>query len=200
MNGWEERPFEQAVAELLAPEQLEAARRVPEERTGYVVWGEYGRILEGYLDVFPREQLLVLYTTELAADPAGTVRRVFEFLDVAPDYVPDNLGINYRTTAEQRRVSWLDLSAAQAAMARSSVARRAWRALPERTRRRANSGFDAANYLTELWNRRTGAPAGGNGTAGGTATDDDVLGPLRAHYAADAERRHDRTGDPPPWT
>ena len=35
---------------LLKPDALDGARRVPEENTGYVVWGEYARILGGYLD------------------------------------------------------------------------------------------------------------------------------------------------------
>jgi hypothetical protein len=200
MNGWDTRPFEQAVADLLEPDALEAARRTPEERTGYVVWGEYGRILGGYLELFPREQLLVLYTSELADDPTRTVQRVFEFLDVRADYVPDNLGTSYRTTAQQRRVPWLNLSAAQAAAAQSRTARRVWRALPERARRRANSAYDNMSYMTELWNRRTNRASGDNGARTGTADAEGVLSALRAHYADDAARLSALIGAPPPWT
>src|SRR5437588_10561271 len=64
-EGWDTRSVDQAVDELLQPEALEKARRDIHEITGYVVFGEYGRILGGYLDVFPREQLLVVFTRDL---------------------------------------------------------------------------------------------------------------------------------------
>ena len=97
--GWENRPFDQAIADMLRPQALASARARPAERTGYISWGEYGRILAGYFAVFPREQMLVIYTTELKEDPAEVMRRVFEFVGVADDFVPPNLGAVYRATA-----------------------------------------------------------------------------------------------------
>jgi hypothetical protein len=38
---------------------------------------------------FPRERILVLLFDELAADPAGTMRRVYEFLGVDAGFTPD---------------------------------------------------------------------------------------------------------------
>jgi hypothetical protein len=48
----------------------------------YAARGRYAEQLERWLDAFPREQLLVLFTEELAADTAGTYRRVLDFLGV----------------------------------------------------------------------------------------------------------------------
>ncbi len=50
----------------------------------YKARGLYAEQLERWLALFPREQLLVLLTDELAADPGGTYRRVLDFLAVAP--------------------------------------------------------------------------------------------------------------------
>lgn len=46
----------------------------------YVARGRYAAQLERWFDVFPREQLLVLASEDLASDPAGTYARVLEFL------------------------------------------------------------------------------------------------------------------------
>lgn len=50
----------------------------------YTSRGLYAEQLERWLAVFPREQLLVLLTDELAEDPGGTYRRVLDFVGVAP--------------------------------------------------------------------------------------------------------------------
>jgi hypothetical protein len=46
----------------------------------YVARGRYAEQLERWFGAFPREQLLVLLSDELAADTAGTYRRVLDFL------------------------------------------------------------------------------------------------------------------------
>jgi Sulfotransferase domain len=48
----------------------------------YAARGRYAEQLERWLDAFPREQLLVVLTDDLAADTAGTYARVLEFLGV----------------------------------------------------------------------------------------------------------------------
>jgi hypothetical protein len=50
----------------------------------YVARGLYAEQLERWFAAFPREQLLVLLTDELADDTAGTYRRVLDFLGAAP--------------------------------------------------------------------------------------------------------------------
>jgi hypothetical protein len=55
----------------------------------YLARGLYARQLERWLAVFPSEQLLVLPSEELAADPAGTYQRVLDFLGAAPHELRD---------------------------------------------------------------------------------------------------------------
>jgi len=97
----EPRSFDQAVTELLQPQQLSHARQsVPPrhahgfepEQAFYLAWSEYGRILADYLEWFPREQLLVLTTDELKHDPAQTLDRVLEFIGLPAGYRPADLG------------------------------------------------------------------------------------------------------------
>ncbi len=191
LNQWDGRSFDQAIRDQLEPDALLAARRLPDERTGYVVWGEYGRLLEGYLDVFLREQLLVLFLTDLKDRPAEVVQRVLRFLGVDPNFVPDNLGTTYRPGASARRVDWLDLKTAQAAAADSRLLRRLWHAIPEPTRRHIDRQFDRTNYRMDLWNRKASAAV--------SPSQVDVTSALRAHYDEDANRLRAIVGIPP-WS
>jgi sulfotransferase family protein len=50
----------------------------------YKARGRYAQQLERWLAVFPQEQLLVVPTDDLGADPQGTHARVLEFLGAAP--------------------------------------------------------------------------------------------------------------------
>jgi len=45
--------------------------------------------LRGFWTRFPRERILVLLFQDFAADPAGTMRRVYDFLAVDPRFTPD---------------------------------------------------------------------------------------------------------------
>lgn len=50
----------------------------------YVERGFYGRQLAQALTLFPRDRLLLLRAADLSRDPAATMARVAEFLDLAP--------------------------------------------------------------------------------------------------------------------
>ena len=50
----------------------------------YLARGRYAEQLERWFAVFPREQLLVLPSEDLAADPGQAYRRVLEFLEASP--------------------------------------------------------------------------------------------------------------------
>ena len=179
--GWERRPFDQAIAEMLRPRALASARARPAERTGYISWGEYGRILAGYFEVFPREQLLAIYTAELKQDPAEVMRRVFEFVGVADDYVPPNLGAVYRATAAAPRRSPAlkrALDSAQAATGRTALGRRLY----------VDRLLVKAAYRVDTWNRVYPR----NAFAHVQATPREARGPsaatraaLREHYEQD---------------
>jgi hypothetical protein len=155
MNEQESRPFDEAVEALLQVESLELSRRRPEEKTGYVTWGEYGRILTAYLEVFPRDQLMVAFTDELESEPERLMRRLHSFIGVSPDVVPGNLGTRYRERATARRVSRLNPSALQSGVANNVAARTVWHELPPGVRLHIERGFARAAYRVNLWNQKS---------------------------------------------
>ena len=109
MERAESRSFDDAITDLIAPDALKEARVAPTRTNAYVVNGEYCRVLAGYLRTFPREQLMVIFSDELAAEPAATLARVFTFIGVAADFVPDNLNTRYRVGATKQRMPGFDL-------------------------------------------------------------------------------------------
>ena len=197
MNEIETRPFAQAVDELLRPEALEQARREPREVTGYVAWGEYGRLLTGYFETFSEGQILVTFTEDLERDPEGLLRRVYGFLGVRSDFTPENIGARYRVGATERRLSWLGTDSRlnpwtlQRALTGSTAAKGLWHALPEPARRRIDRGFGRISYKMDLWNRRTKVDS--------SEADRTTLERLRAHYEHDARKLATLLGTDPPW-
>jgi hypothetical protein len=200
MNGFDRRSFDEAIKDLLRPQTLERSRRNPQLSTGYVTWGEYGRILSGYFDVFPREQILVLFTDELACSPERFLRRVHEFLDVKSDFMPDNLGTRYRVGRTERRFSWLSPSegswpgphgTVKRALAHNPGTQAIWRSLPEPGRQRIKRGLARVLYRLDLWNQRQGA------------TKDDpepsTVARLGEHFAKDADELAALLVESPPW-
>jgi hypothetical protein len=195
MRGQEQRPFDAAIGELLRPEALAESRARPSVRSSYVVLGEYGRLLQGYFDVFPREQLLVLFHDELERDPAAVCARVFAFLGVDSEFVPPNLGQRYNEAAGRRRFRWMDLTKWQRAAARSTALKGLWRRLPHSSRRRILKRFDRTVWRLFLWNRVPADPLEDPDQVSA-----ETLTALRAHYREDAERLRALLGTAPPWT
>jgi hypothetical protein len=177
MSGQERRTFGDAIDDLLRPEWLATSRRHPDESTGYVTWGEYGRILTAYLEVFPRDQLMVAFTDELKHAPEQLLRRVHEFVGVSPNVVPNNLGTKYRQGATRRRFSRLSPSAVQRTVSSNPATRSIWHLLPPSGRRRIDRSFAHLSYKVELWNQRSDT----NVTTPSATT----LDRLRKHYEQD---------------
>jgi hypothetical protein len=192
----ETRSFDEAISELLEPEALVAARHEPRETTGYVVFGEYGRVLSNYLQLFPREQLLVVFTGELAANPQSVLRRIFEFIEVDPDFVPDNLGVRYLQGSRSRRLNWLNLYQWQMTVSSVPFLRSAWHALPRSARIRIDTHFRTLELRARLWNRRAGTGGQDQQAAGRTS---ETNRRLAEHYRADAEVLSQLIGVTPPW-
>lgn len=195
MRGQERRPFDVAIAAHLQDDALTRARRFPEETTGYVTWGEYGRILAGYLDVFAREQLLVTFTSELERSPAQLLRRVHAFIGVDADFQPRDLGERYRVGATVRGFewrspsSWLSPSSPMSpqgmarALRSSSAARGLWHTLPPRQQVRLRRPYEAITSRLARQNRRR-TP---NTVSAHAEPDPAVIARLREHYARDRE-------------
>ncbi len=62
----------------------------------YLEVGKYMRNLERYWRLFDRDQLLILCSEKFFADPQATLRRVFEFLEIDPDYTVKDLSVRWR--------------------------------------------------------------------------------------------------------
>jgi hypothetical protein len=202
MLGFDRRSFDTAVDDLLHEDALERARTCPELATSYVVWGEYGRILKGYFDVFPHEQLLVVFTDELHAAPARLLGRIQDFIGVKGDYLPDNLGERYNAGIDVRQFSWtrpsswmspyspLSPQGLQLALRRNAAARTVWRMVPYARRRGLKDRYNRLARRIVLSNAERSADEVGSET----------LARLREHYAADTLQLSALLGRTPPWT
>jgi hypothetical protein len=190
LRGRESRSFEMVIDELLSRDALERSREQPEEHNSYITWGEYGRILTGYLDVFPREQLMIVFTDDLERSPEGLLRRLHEFIGVEPDLMPDNLGTRYRESSTRRRWSWLDLDALQDHAANAPAVRAVWRSLPLAARRKVDVRFGHLAYLADLWNRHGSVELESEGP---------TLDRLRLHYETDSRVLAGLLGENVPW-
>ena len=81
-NGWEtETSFDKALAR--EPERLIGTYQEQAELT-YIAHGKYAEQIQAYLGFFTKKQIFVLLTEELRNQPNATMKKVFQFLDVAP--------------------------------------------------------------------------------------------------------------------
>ncbi len=76
------------------------------EQRNYVWNGMYAKQVKRYLDLFPEEQVLVLLHREFEQDSLETMKRVFNFLDVAED-IPIDTAKRFNR-AEQPRLRRLN--------------------------------------------------------------------------------------------
>jgi hypothetical protein len=190
LRGAETRGVDEAVTELLRPEQLAKARASFSATDPYVVQGEYGRILAPYFELFPRENILVLYTKELADDAAAVVRRVFAFLGVDDGFVPPNLGERYLEGAEKPRSRAFDVPRLTRSLRRREGLLSTWERIPIKVRQRLWTMV----FSVEKWNRSPSPEKGATPTLSPAVEE-----ALRAHFAADRERLVALTGTEPPW-
>jgi hypothetical protein len=193
MERAESRSFDEALSDLLTPQALAEARVTPTRTNTYVVNGEYARALAGYARTFPREQLLAIFSDELAAEPVTTLARLFEFIGVASDFVPDNVQTRYRTAATRQRIPGLDLHTWRVAAARIQPARALWRALPYPIRDLLDRIFYVVGYRVGLWNAKRGNAATEEGMS------PDARRALIAHYRPDTKALRELIGREVPW-
>ncbi|GIL67982.1 hypothetical protein Vafri_21237 [Volvox africanus] len=67
-------------------------------KSNIIGWSVYDVFLGNYLAHFPHEQVQVLYTDDLAADPLGVIRIVEAFLRVPPgNYTDEKLALVYNS-------------------------------------------------------------------------------------------------------
>jgi tetratricopeptide (TPR) repeat protein len=93
---WENRSFEAAIKseiEMLAknPENPVGDKKYWNQTGNYLGRGIYLEFIKKWLEIFPREQLLILRGEDLYQEPSLTMKEVFEFLGL-----PENEGGEYR--------------------------------------------------------------------------------------------------------
>jgi len=72
----------------------------------YVEQSRYAKHLATWLDYFPRGQVLVLFQEEIAADPLGQARVVYEFLGIAADHVSSSVETRANESYLPRSRQW----------------------------------------------------------------------------------------------
>jgi len=108
-RGFEQRTFEQAIVEMIKPEELAKARELPtgpasETRT-YIVRGEYGRLLAPYFKKFPRKNILIIFTSELESNPSIVLDKLYSFLE-ASSFRPSSMGKKFHEGGERERFTF----------------------------------------------------------------------------------------------
>jgi len=206
-RGGERRSLDEAVEELLRPEELSASRAAPTDTNGYITRGEYGRILGGYMDVFPREHLLTLFTEELEQRPLDVLSRLYRFIGAREDFVPDNAEGRYFVARREAVFDWgrpgtwmspsspLSPQGLQRGVRAVPGAQALWRTLPFETRRWLWRPYSKAAARTRSLNRRRAAP---DSTAQ-TAQRPETIERLREHFAEDLTSLEAILGQTPPW-
>lgn len=66
----------------------------------YLQVGMYGQQLQRYYKRFPAENILIILHDELVADVQGVVRKIFQFIGVDEDFLPDT-GRRYKVASTQ---------------------------------------------------------------------------------------------------
>jgi hypothetical protein len=189
--GFDRRSADNAIAELLDPDVLERTRVEQAATDSYVVWGEYGRILGGYYDVFGAGQLMVVFLDELSRDPAGVMRSLYSHLGVDSDFIPSDLGRRYQPAIARSPYPRLDPFRLRLAATRVRPLRAFWDRLPDARRERVDRVFGELAYRTRLWTRTRALSHNGASIMTHEA--------LRTHYAQDGERLAALIEREPPW-
>jgi hypothetical protein len=171
-----------AMTDLLEPAALAAARDdadiAEREECGYIVRGEYGRILTEYGRWFPSEQIAVVLLDELEAAPLDTWQRIARHLDLDPAHVPPDLDRRHHVGGTERRTVGVY------SLRRSRLALAAWHLVPSTSRRRFRFWFDQ-------WNVRPADRA--------PELAADLRRRLADHYRSDIARLEDLLARTVPW-
>lgn len=85
--------------------ETEPIERAVRDNPIYVDSSRYAMQLERYLDHFPRDRVLVLTSEELRTARQEAVQRLYGFLGVATDVVPDVLDVEFYRTSERASYS-----------------------------------------------------------------------------------------------
>lgn len=179
-HGLESRSFAEVVEAQLDPAALARARseRVP-IRQALLARGEYGRLLDGYLEHFPRQQLLLLLTDDLAREARQVVDQVLDFLGLDGGSWAAVLERRHYVGGDRQRFPWL-----LPLFRRSGPLRRLWHRVPAGHRRTAHRWY---SHRLNVVRRPPGE------------IDPGVRRLLAELYRPDVRRLQELLGRPVPW-
>jgi hypothetical protein len=180
-RGYEPCTFDECVRIQLTPRALIESRLHPTKVNSYVTWGEYGRVLAAYAQHFPRDQMLILFTKDLARHPKELLMRIYDFLAVEP-FLPQTLGQEFHRggTRPKLPIATKVLGAMPIHAMRKRVPLRLWRILGR------------LYFAFEQWNVIPGQVEAIPLTA-------QTQRALQAHFEGDAAELERVTAASPPW-
>ncbi len=181
-RGIEKRNFTEAIDQMLDSDALIYARALPTGRASenqtYIVWGEYGRLLQFYAKKIAKGEMLLLSTRKLESEPEYTIRQLLEYLGLEIVTLP-SLGKKMHQGGTKER---LPLQAIAKSLA---PIKWLWRKLP-------NTKKQCILFQVEQWN-----------VVKSVASLNDVpvetVERLREHFASDTKLIKDLTGWQPDW-
>jgi hypothetical protein len=189
-RNFETRTFDQAVAELCDVQKLTSARAImptlkpgdsyEDETEHYLVWGEYGRILDEFLNYYNKDQLLVLSMDEMIENPIDTFKQVTAFIGINDDLIPSNVGQVYHKGGTKQIIpdSW------RTAIKTNPAFRFFWNKVPERIKQNVRYWYDQKNV------HKSRSEAGPSAQA---------QQQLVQHFADDVRRLEQIAGRAMPW-
>ena len=102
-----ERMRSQWIHDMAQGDEVRPMPQALVEERRYLDFSRYALQLEQYLAHFPRGQILVLTSEDLLGARRDTLKRVFEFLDVDPDWWAPEAEFEFHPSAPKRRPSTL---------------------------------------------------------------------------------------------
>lgn len=104
-RGHESRSFISIVQDTLHDPVAMRKSEMPDE--SYIFASEYGRILEAYYSLFPKENILVITTDELQDQPVQSIRRICSFIGADTTYAPPHPLKRHREGGSKPRFKFL---------------------------------------------------------------------------------------------
>lgn len=107
--NWENRSFEEAIADEVERLENNPDYIIGEEPGNYLARGMYVEFIKKWLELFPREQLLILRSEDFYEHTAVVMKQVLEFVGLPEYYISEYANYNpgfYPSVSESMR-SWL---------------------------------------------------------------------------------------------
>lgn len=140
-RGNERRSFEDAIRQQL--DSLTTSRNMA-ETDAYVAWGEYGRILKAYFDVFDKTQIKIIHMDSLNLNPREVIFEIQDFLEIVR-IEPKSIGKVFHKGGIGQKFPKL-----KSRLKSNVIFKKLWQILKPSMRRRLRYWFDQWNVSKRL--------------------------------------------------